>query len=61
MDPPGTPSKMSAKQFQYDLNGNLISETDYDWFSPSLVSRDAQGVPTAVPASATVLRVTTNS
>src|SRR5207244_10324282 len=35
MDPPGTPSKMSAKKFEYDLNGNITSETDYDWFSPT--------------------------
>jgi RHS repeat-associated protein len=59
--PSHNPVKMSAKTFQYDFNGNLLSETHYDWFDPSLVSRDAQGVPTAVPASATVLRVIANS
>jgi RHS repeat-associated protein len=53
--------KMSAKAFQYDYNGNLLQTTEYDWFDPALVSRDAQGVPTGVPASATVLRVTSNS
>jgi YD repeat-containing protein len=53
--------KMSAKKFQYDYNGNVTQTTEYDWFDPALVSRDAQGVPTGVPASATVLRVTNNS
>jgi RHS repeat-associated protein len=58
---PPQPVKMSVKTFQYDYNGNLTSESDYDWFSPSSVNRDAQGVPTGVPASATLLRVTTTS
>ena len=52
---------MSARKFQYDFNGNLTQQIDYDWFDPSLVSRDAAGVPTAVPASATVLRTTDHS
>ena len=53
--------KMSARKFQYDYNGNVTQVTDYDWFDPALVSRDAQGVPIAVPASATVLRTTSNT
>lgn len=53
--------KMSAKKFQYDYNGNVTQTIEYDWFDPALVSRDAQGVPTGVPASATVLRTTNNS
>ena len=53
--------KMSAKAFQYDYNGNITQTTEYDWFDPGLVSRDAQDVPTGVPASATVLRVTSNA
>jgi hypothetical protein len=53
--------KMSAKKFQYDFNGNVTQITEYDWFDPALVSRDAEGVPTGVPASATVMRVTNNS
>jgi hypothetical protein len=52
---------MSAKAFQYDYNGNITQITEYDWFDPGLVSRDAQGVPTGVPGSATVLRITNNS
>jgi YD repeat-containing protein len=59
--PNHNPVKMSAKTYQYDYNGNLLSQRDYDWFDPSLVSRDAQGVPTGVPAGAAVLRVTNNS
>ncbi|HEX5832789.1 MAG TPA: hypothetical protein VFY34_02995, partial [Pyrinomonadaceae bacterium] len=53
--------KMSARKFQYDYNGNVTQVVEYDWFDPALVSRDAQGVPTAVPASATVLRTTNSS
>ncbi|HKR02638.1 MAG TPA: hypothetical protein VJT09_18310, partial [Pyrinomonadaceae bacterium] len=53
--------KMSAKTFQYDYNGNLLQTTEYDWFDPALVSRDAQGVPTSVPAGAIALRVVNNS
>lgn len=59
--PNHNPVKMSAKTYAYDYNGNLIQETDYDWFDPSLVSRDSGGEPTGVPASATVLRVVNNS
>jgi YD repeat-containing protein len=53
--------KMSAKKFQYDYNGNVTQVTEYDWFDPALVSRDPQGVPMAVPGSATVLRTTNSS
>lgn len=59
----GNPSKMSAKKFQYDYNGNMVSETVYDWFDPAIVLRDGDfaNLPKGVPASAQVLRVTTNS
>jgi RHS repeat-associated protein len=57
---PGQPVKMSARTFQYDFNGNVIQTTEYDWFDPTLVTRDAEGVPTGVPGSATVLRVVNN-
>lgn len=53
--------QMSAKAFQYDYNGNVTQTTEYDWFDPGSVSRDAQGVLTGVPGSATVLRVMNNS
>lgn len=55
--PSHNPIKMAAKTYQYDYNGNVLSETVYDWFDPGLVSRDVNGVPTGVPAGATVLRV----
>jgi RHS repeat-associated protein len=55
--PNHNPVKMSAKTYAYDYNGNMIQETNYDWFDPSLVTRDSGGEPTGVPASATVLRV----
>jgi len=61
LDANSNPLKMSAKAFQYDYNGNITQTTEYDWFDPALVSRDAQGVPTGVPGSATVLRVTNNT
>lgn len=60
-DANGAALKMSAKTFQYDYNGNVTQTTQYDWFDPALVSRDANGVPTGVPAGATVLSVTTGS
>src|SRR6185369_2905289 len=61
LDSNNSPLKMSARAFQYDYNGNLTQTIEYDWFDPALVSRDLQGVPTGVPAGATVLRVTNNS
>src|ERR1700752_5200365 len=61
MDANNNALKMAAKKFQYDYNGNVTQLTEYDWFDPALVSRDAQGVPIAVPASATILRITSNS
>ena len=53
--------KMSAKKFQHDYNGNVTQTIEYDWFDPALVSRDAEDVPTGVPASATVLRTVNSS
>jgi RHS repeat-associated protein len=55
------PVKMSAKTYQYDYNGNLLQEKDYDWFDPSLVTRGDFGVPNGVPAGATVLRTISNT
>lgn len=59
-DAAGNNLKMSAKTFQYDYNGNVLQITEYDWFDPSLVLRDGNGVPTGVPGSATVLRTSIN-
>jgi len=55
------PIKMSARKYQYDFNGNLTQQIDYDWFDPALVTRSAEGVPTGLPAAATVLRTTNYS
>ena len=60
-DAQGNALKMSARAFVFDYNGNVTQETHYDWFDPGLVSRDAAGVPTGIPASATVLKVITHS
>lgn len=60
LDASGNRIKMSARTFQYDYNGNMVSETHYDWFDPAIVNFGAGGVPTGVPASATVLRATSN-
>lgn len=62
LDANGTPSKMSAKTMQYDFNGNVTSETDYDWIDLTQVTvpRGSDGVPTSFPGT-TVLRTVTNS
>jgi RHS repeat-associated protein len=52
---------MSAKTFQHDYNGNVTQVKEYDWFNPSSVSRDTEGVPTGVPTGATLLRTTDTS
>lgn len=54
----GNPVLMSARTFQYDFNGNLLETKEYDWFDPSLISRDGNGVPAGVPGSAVLLRTT---
>jgi RHS repeat-associated protein len=56
----GSPIIMAAKTFQYDYNGNLTLTSEYDWFDPSLVTRDSLGIPLGVPTSATVLRTRSN-
>jgi RHS repeat-associated protein len=57
----GGPSKMNAKVFTHDANGNVTQVKEYDWFDPSDVTRDGYGVPIGVPNNATVLRVTNTS
>ena len=52
----GVAVRMSAKTFQYDLNGNVLQTKEYDWFDPTLVTRDASGIPEAVPTGAVLLR-----
>ncbi|MFL6257379.1 MAG: discoidin domain-containing protein, partial [Pyrinomonadaceae bacterium] len=51
--------RMSAKTYEYDYNGNTTKVTEYDWFDPASVQREAgTGIPTGVPSGAKVLRVT---
>jgi RHS repeat-associated protein len=50
-------TRMSARSYEHDYNGNVTQETDYDWFDSSQVTRDGQGVPAGVPAGLTPLRV----
>jgi RHS repeat-associated protein len=57
----GGPSKMSAKLFTHDANGNVTQVKEYDWFNPNDVTRDGYGVPIGVPTYATVLRETNTS
>jgi RHS repeat-associated protein len=52
------PVKTSAKNFQYDYNGNVKQTTEYDWFDPALLNRDVYG-PTGIPAGINALRTTT--
>ncbi|HEV7746336.1 MAG TPA: hypothetical protein VGO56_15175, partial [Pyrinomonadaceae bacterium] len=52
---------MSAKTYQYDYNGNLNQVKEYDWFDSTGIARSDEGVPTAVPATATLLRETHTS
>ena len=52
---------MSAKTYQYDLNGNLTQVKEYDWFDSTAIGRDNTGVPLSIPAAATLLRTTNTS
>lgn len=60
-DATGTLILTSMRQFSYDKNGNLTMLKEYDWVPYSSVTRDTLGNPTGIPASATVIRVSTNA
>jgi RHS repeat-associated protein len=54
--------KMTAKSYNYDYNGELLSTTEYDWINLSSVSYDSTtGIPTGVPSGTAVLRISNNS
>lgn len=53
--------RMSAKTYQYDLNGNLLQTKDYDWFDPGAMTRDAAGIPEGEPPASALLRQTDTS
>lgn len=58
----GVALKMSARTYEYDFNGNQTKVTEYDWFDPNMVQREAgTGIPVGVPVGAKVLRVTETS
>ena len=62
LDDNGNVAKMAASKFQYDYNGNMTQQTDYDWFpDPTQVTRDSLGIPLGVPGNATILRSTDNA
>ena len=60
---PSSTSKMSAKLYDYDYNGNLVKETDYALFPASSVQHDGtpENLPTGVPAGTPKLREVTNT
>lgn len=60
---PSTTSKMSAKLYDYDYNGNLTRETDYALFNASAVPRDGTAVnlPIGVPTGTPKLREVTTT
>jgi RHS repeat-associated protein len=53
--------RMSAKTFQYDLNGNLLQTKEYDWFDPAAMTRDGAGIPQGEPPASALLRQTDTS
>ncbi len=57
----GTLTKTAIKDYNYDKNGNVTTVRQYDWVDYSSVPRNAAGLPTGIPASAVLKRVTTNS
>ena len=60
-DTGGTLTKTAIKDYNYDKNGNVTMVKEYDWVDYSSVPRNGMGLPTGIPASAVLKRVTTNS
>jgi RHS repeat-associated protein len=58
-DPTGTTGQLSTKSFTYDYNGNLLTESDYDFVDQGTVQRDSNNVPTGTPG--TLLRTVNNT
>ncbi len=61
LDASGNATKMSARAFQYDFNGNVTQVSEYDWFDPELVGRDSNGVPIDVPPGEQPVRTVSNN
>jgi hypothetical protein len=45
----GTLVKTAIKDFNYDKNGNLTQQVEYDWVAYASVPRDGSGKPTGIP------------
>lgn len=61
-DANGVLSKTAIKDYSYDKNGNVTQTIEYDWVSYSSVTRGGSyNLPTGVPGSAVVKRVTVNT
>ena len=61
-DASGTLTKTAIKDHSFDKNGNVASTREYDWVDYGSVPRGgAWGLPTSIPGSAVLKRVTTNS
>jgi RHS repeat-associated protein len=60
-DASGALTKTAIKDYNYDKNGNVTLVKEYDWVDYGSVPRNAGGLPTGIPASAVLKRVTTNS
>ncbi|HET6979059.1 MAG TPA: RHS repeat-associated core domain-containing protein [Pyrinomonadaceae bacterium] len=57
----GTLTKTAIKDYNYDKNGNVTVVKEYDWVDYSSVSRNGMGLPTAIPGSAVLKRVTSTT
>ncbi len=60
-DAGATLTKTAIKDYNYDKNGNVTTVREYDWVDYGAVTRNGEGLPTGIPASAVLKRVTTNS
>jgi RHS repeat-associated protein len=58
----GTLSQTAIKDYSYDKNGNITQVVEYDWVPYSAVTRGGvYNLPTGIPGSAVVKRVTFNT
>jgi len=60
-DANGTLSKTAIKDYNYDKNGNVTAVREYEWVDYSSVPRNGGGLPTGIPGSAVLKRVSTNN
>jgi RHS repeat-associated protein len=60
-DAAGNPVLTAIKDYNYDKNGNVTRVAEYDWVAYSSVPRNQSGMPTGIPAGASVIKVTNNT